>query len=82
MHPMWLCLLSCKHFKDSSEKEKNQRSGKKAAVCLWRNFASLAGGRIFALKDHGGLRGGASCGIPDQETIVLTGGDRLNYVTR
>ena len=65
-----------------SKKLKNQRSGKKGTFCLWRNFASLAGGQIFALKDHGGLIGGASCGIPDQETIVLTGGDRLNYVTR
>ena len=38
----------------------------------------VAGGETFDLR-HNGER---ACGIPDEETIVMTGGDGHNYVTR
>ena len=41
-----------------------------------RNF--VAGGGTFDLR-HSGL---AACGIPDEDTIVMTGGYLHNYVTR
>ena len=46
----------------------------------WSSFHRLfvAGGGTFALR-HSGNR---PCGIPDEDTIVMTGGSRHNYVTR
>ena len=38
----------------------------------------VAGGGTFALRHSGG----AACGIPDEDTIVMTGGVAHNHVTR
>ena len=38
----------------------------------------VAGGGTFALR-HSGM---FACGIPDEDTIVMTGGYPHNYVTR
>ena len=38
----------------------------------------VTGGETFALR-HSGY---AACGIPDEDTIVMTGGYFHNYVTR
>ena len=46
----------------------------------WSSFhlCFVAGGGTFALR-HSGLD---ACGIPDEDTIVMTGGFLHNYVTR
>ena len=46
----------------------------------WSSFHLffVTGGGTFALR-HSGLM---SCGIPDDDTIVMTGGQNNNYVTR
>ena len=47
----------------------------------WSSFHLLfvTGGRTFELRHSGG----AACGIPDEDTIVMTGGyPSHNYVTR
>ena len=46
----------------------------------WSSFHLffVAGGGTFALRH----RGWWACGIPDDDTIVMTGGQNNNYVTR
>ena len=43
-------------------------------------FFVIKGGKTFALRHRG--HGQAACGIPDGDTIVMTGGWRQHYVTR
>ena len=46
----------------------------------WSSFHLffVTGGGTFALRHSGDL----ACGIPDEDTIVMTGGNFHNYVTR
>ena len=46
----------------------------------WSSFHLfiIAGGRTFELRHNGQY----ACGIPDEDTIVMTGGWNHNYVTR
>ena len=46
----------------------------------WSSFHLffVAGGGTFALRHHGYY----TCGIPDEDTIVMTGGYKHDYVTR
>ena len=69
--PTQLCCWAGKAVENGLRRFCRVRKLKQALIIL-------PGGETFALRNSGY----GACGIPDEETIVLTGGFRHNFVTR